>query len=327
MLAFLKLIRFPNLLIVAFTQYLMRYTVILPILANSGASFQFSDFHFFLLSLSTVLIAAGGYVINDYFDTKTDRINRPESVIIDKMIKRRVAIGAHVVINVIGILIGFYLGFKAGMWKLGFIHLLSAIVLWFYSTNLKREFLVGNIVVSLLTAMVPLIVAFYDLPLLNRTYHDLFIETHTDQFILKFIGAFSLFAFLVSLIREIIKDMEDTEGDKAMGCVTLPIAWGIRNSKLLVALLCVITFSLLVIIQYSQWNKSDSHAWFYYLVVAIQLPLLYIIFALFNAKTARHYHNVSMVVKGLMLTGVLFSLYIFKLLMEVNAWTYFMHHS
>ena len=270
MLAFSRLIRLPNLLIIVLTQYLVRYCVLLPFMEISGLKERFSHLDFALLVLSTVLIAAAGYVINDYFDTRTDRINRPERVVIDKGIKRRVAMALHILFNFIGIGLGFYLGYKAGVYKLGLIHAFSAGLLWFYSTDFKKQFLIGNIIVSLLTASVPLVVPVYELPLAKTELREVNdqadqmeakymhivqttgqviteeqakeIEYYRDQsgqyrayveqansnlnYCFNIIALFAIFAFFASLIREIIKDMEDYEGDSLTGCRTMPIVAG-----------------------------------------------------------------------------------------------------
>ena len=156
-IAFIKLIRLPNLLIIALTQYAIRYGVIYPIIYNfsggqdiSGVGLKMTDLDFFLLSLSTVMIAAAGYIINDYFDVKVDRVNRPDKIIVGKYIKRRVAMGSHIVINSIAILIGGYLAYTLGNWKLVFIQVLSAGALWYYSTMFKKQVVVGNVIVALL---------------------------------------------------------------------------------------------------------------------------------------------------------------------------------
>lgn len=310
MIAFLRLIRLPNLLIIAGTQYLIRYCVIQPLISPAGMELQLSHFDFFLLSLSTVMIAAAGYVINDYFDTKTDIINRPESVVIDKGVKRRVAMGAHLVISFLGVAIGTYAGYKAGLYKLGLIHFFSVGLLWFYSTDFKRQLITGNIVVSILTAMVPMIVILYDIPLLNSTYYDFLIEANTNlNFLLKFVGAFALFAFLTSLIREIVKDMEDVEGDKAIGCNTIPIAFGMGASKAAVTVLILLTSFLLGMIQLKQYTSGDLLS-FYYLLAGVQLPLLVTAGMVLTGKTPGHFHRTSMLVKLIMLTGVMYSLVI-----------------
>lgn len=222
MLAFLKLIRLPNLFIIALTQYAMRWGIIYPILKWINAylsqtapqlaeqdlfKLQLSEWQFFLLSLSTVMIAAAGYIINDYFDEKIDRINKPVQLIIDKGIKRRVAMGAHMVINFLAITIGVSLAYSIGMWKLGLIYFVSASGLWYYSTTFKRQFLVGNILVAFLTGLVPLMVGLFEIPLLIRQYGTVIAQYNINfNIIFNFIAGFSFFAFITTLIREILKD-------------------------------------------------------------------------------------------------------------------------
>jgi 4-hydroxybenzoate polyprenyltransferase len=170
MFAFLKLIRLKNLLIIAFTQCMMRWCLISPALKTKGFDLQLSNFHFFLIVIATVMIAAAGYVINDYFDVRIDKVNKPERLVIGKGVKRRVAMGAHTVINVIAILIALYVSHAIGVWKLGLIFFICALGLWFYSTTFKRQLLVGNIVIALFTALVPLIIGIYELIPCYKTY-------------------------------------------------------------------------------------------------------------------------------------------------------------
>lgn len=354
MLAFFKLIRLQNLFIVALTQYLIRYGVLLPFLEFSGLKPGFSHFDFALLVLSTVLIAAAGYVINDYFDTRTDRINRPQSVVIDKTIKRRVAMLLHIVLNILGIGLGFYLGFKAGVYKLGLVHMFSAGLLWFYSTDFKKQFLVGNLIVSLLTASVPLIIPVFEMPLaktelrevqkesitMEEKYRDLVqntpnviteeqakqIEQYRDQahqynlyveqadknlnYGFMVIALFSLFAFFASLIREIIKDMEDYEGDKATGCNTMPISMGIAVTKYITMFIALCTIAGLAYIQYLLLRQEDKLS-FFYLLIGVQLPLVVLLLLLYPAKQPAQFHRASILVKIIMLTGVCYSLVIY----------------
>ncbi len=209
MLSFLKLIRVKNLLIIAFTQYTVRWCIIYPILKSHSVYYklQLSEFHFFLLVLSTVMIAAAGYIINDYFDVKIDKINKPERLIIDKGIKRRVAIGAHFVINILAIAIAVYVSHCVGVWKLALIHFICATGLWFYSTTFKRQFLIGNIIIACFTALVPLIVGIYEFLPAYRAYFPL--EDHLSfKAGWYFLLGFSAYAFIITFIREIIKDLK-----------------------------------------------------------------------------------------------------------------------
>ena len=204
MISFLKLIRLPNLLIVAGTQYLMRFAIIGSILgfynksANGAFEFmlQMSELDFFILVLATVCLTAAGYVINDYFDTKTDSLNRPKTVIVGTKISRRSAMALHIVLNAVGVIGGFYASWKIGHPKFGFIFAIAAGILWYYSTTYKRQFLIGNLIVAILTAMVPLMVVLFEIPVLNKAYSATLLEyEHNFNSIFNWVIAFSFFAF------------------------------------------------------------------------------------------------------------------------------------
>jgi 4-hydroxybenzoate polyprenyltransferase len=318
-LAFLKLIRFPNLLIIAFTQYMVRWCILFPGLSGTqqyvehyclelrpeGFQFLISDLDFFLLCLSTVMIAAAGYIINDYFDVRIDRINKPDEIVIDKTIKRRVAMGAHVVINVIAFIIGVWLSWKYNFFYFGsFVFGISIILLWFYSTNFKRMFLVGNLAVAFLTGIVPLIVALFELPMqIRENGHCLFLAHTNLNSLFAIVLVFSLFAFIVTLLREIIKDIEDYEGDRENGCTTLAVTLGMERSKQIVALLSLFVMLLLSLIQYKQYLAGDMTS-FWYFTLGLQIPFLLLAFALFYARDKKHFTRAGGLTKLIMLSGI-----------------------
>ena len=218
MITFLKLIRFQNLLIIAATQCLMRLCIIKPFLQLNGFQVQLSGFHFFLLVLTTLLIAAGGYVINDYFDIRPDRINKPQKIIVDAIIPRRLAIVFHTLLNILGIGTGAYLSWHIGVPALSLIFILCSGALWFYSTTYKKQLLIGNLIISLMIGGVPLLVALYEIPLLNDAYGDLMLKYHANfNYMFFWIAGFAFFAFITNLIREIIKDAEDFKEIVRMG--------------------------------------------------------------------------------------------------------------
>jgi 4-hydroxybenzoate polyprenyltransferase len=307
MKALFKLLRLQNLLIVAITQYLMRFAIIRPILTLKNFELQFSEFDFFILVLSTVCLTAAGYVINDYFDTKTDAFNKPEKVVVGRSISRRGAMALHVVLNIIGVLGGFYVSYKVGHIKFGFIFILITGILWYYSTSYKRQFLVGNLLVSIVTAMVPFMVIIYELPMLNKQYGDLLIAQNTNlNVVLYWISAFSFFAFITTLIREIIKDTEDFEGDSAYGRNTLPIILGINYTKLIILVLVSATLAAFVLI-YLRYLHGSVLTFWYLLLVQI-IPFLYLIYRIIIAKSKKDYHFASSLMKYIMLGGLLYSL-------------------
>lgn len=326
MSAFLKLIRLPNLLIIVLTQYAVRWGIIFPMLKGINIylntnypelikadvlTLQMSEFQFFLLSLSTVMVAAAGYIINDYFDVKIDRINKPKKLVIDRGIKRRVAMAAHVVISFLAIGIGFMLAYKIGMWKLGMIYILCTAGLWYYSTSFKYTFLVGNLVIAIFTALVPLIVGLFEIPLLVQKYAILVTQFDVSfNHIFYFIVGFSFFAFITTLIREIIKDIYDMEGDREFGCNTMPIALGIAKTKYIVMGLTVLTMIALGYLQYLQFNSGDKLS-FFYLLVFIQAPFLLLIYKTFRANEPKEFHFPETLTKIIMILGVLYTVVIY----------------
>ena len=304
MFLFIKLIRIQNLLIIAFTQYVIRWCVIYPILKahNISYSLQLDELHFFLLVLSTVMVAAAGYIINDYFDVRIDKINKPQRLVIDKGIKRRVAMGAHTVINILAILIASYLAYSIGSWRLALIHFMCASGLWFYSTTFKRQLLIGNIVIASFTAMVPLIVAIYEVLPAYKAYAPM-EENLSFKPIWNVIFGISFFAFLTTLIREIIKDIEDFEGDIEYGCNTLPIVIGKKYTKLIVILISLLTIFCLVYLQILQW-KHNQLTDFYYFTIAFQLPFCYLIYKTATGISKKDFHIASNTLKFIMLMGI-----------------------
>ncbi len=307
MIAFLKLIRIQNLLIVAATQYLMRFAIISPILKVNNFSLQMSEFDFFILVLSTVFLTAAGYVINDYFDTRTDSMNRPEEVVVGKSIERRTAMTLHVVLNILGIIGGFYVSYKIGLYQLGVIFIIVSGLLWYYSTSYKRQFLIGNLLVALLTALVPLMAILYEMPLLNKTYKEILIANHANfNHIFFWVSGFSFFAFITTLAREIIKDTEDFEGDSAYGRNTIPIILGIRWTKIIVSSLLIITISALITVYFKY--LEGSVATLLYGLLTLIIPITIEIYLIIKADDKEDYRFASNLLKFIMLAGILYSI-------------------
>ena len=318
-MAFLKLIRFQNLIIIAVTQYMMRFLIVVPILAINGFSPQLDPLHFFLLVFSSVSITAAGYVINDYFDLKTDLLNRPDTVIVGRKISRRWAMILHIILNSAGVLTGIYLSLYAGMPFFGVAYLMAAGLLWFYSTTYKRQFLIGNLIVSILTAVVPFVVVIFEVPMLNRAYGDILIANHMNfNNIIGWVGGFSFFAFLSTLIREIIKDEEDFQGDAEYGLNTLPIVLGIRATKITLVVLILFLIFCLGYIYATQLSRRpggerDLLTLFWFALFLI-LPLIYLVFRLIAASGKQDYHFCSNLTKVVMLAGILYSVIFYLIL-------------
>ena len=313
----LRLVRLHNLLIIAFTQYAMRYLIMEPLLPSSSFDLQFGDLQFALLVFSTMLIAAAGYIINDYFDTQSDLINKPKRVVVGVTIHRRMALILHAVMNIMGVGIGVYLSFYIKLPTLSMVFLIATGLLWFYSTNYKRQFLVGNLAVSLLTGLVPLMVILFEIPLLNREYGELMLRSNASfGYLVAWVGAFSFFAFITTLIREIIKDAEDFEGDNAYGMKTIPIVLGTRWTKVALLVLLSGTLGGLVYLLLKYIVFSDDpldYISLIYFTVLLALPLIALSIQVILARDKRAYRRASFLIKGIMLAGILYSVVVFYL--------------
>jgi 4-hydroxybenzoate polyprenyltransferase len=312
---FIRLIRLPNLLLVALTMILMRYAIVRPVLNAlpvemadtpgiiSGMELQTSWLDFIILIISTVLITAAGYVINDYFDIRTDLINRG-SIIVGNTISRRMAMMYHNLFNILGVVGGFYLSFKTGYFWLGVIFLLVSGLLYFYSATYKRQFLIGNIVVAVLTALVPLMVVLFEAPSVFRFYSLNAISFPGVSLLFAWVGGFALFAFMTTLIREIVKDIEDFEGDSTFGRNTLPVVAGIMVSKIVAEALIAITIFLLYLVWYIYMTDLLTLG---YITVFIFIPCLFAGIKILKSNTKKGLHQASRTIKLIMLAGVLYS--------------------
>ena len=309
-ISFIKLIRIQNLIIIALTQYLLRYFIIKPLIEAKGFDLVMTHLDFFLLSLSTILIAAAGFVINDYFDLKIDRINKPEKIIIGKRIKRRVAMGAHVVMNILGFIIGVYVAYAVGNWNLAFIQVFAILSLWFYSTNFKFDLLAGNIIIAMMAALIPLMVGLYEVPLLNRDLEQMYaqlIEAYDFNFnyVAYWTIGYAVFAFLMTFAREITKDMADMEGDEAYEASTLPIKWGTTAAKIIIAFIYFTVIVGAMVVQQMFLRDKISLS---YVAIFICLPLIYTIYITFNSKERKQYLKASNFNKAISLFGILYAL-------------------
>lgn len=307
-IAFFKLIRVENLFIIAVTQICIKYLVFAPL--NDFSKFTLNLFTISLLS--TLLIAAAGYIINDYFDVKTDKINRPNTVVIDVVIKRRWAMILHILLNAIGLVLGLYLALKCHNLKLVLFQILSILLLWFYSTHFKKQLLVGNIVVSLLTAAIPIMPMVYDYYLTGEI-NPMIIGSFLNTLVIIVLG-YSSFAFLTSFAREVVKDMEDYEGDIKTGGKTMPIVWGMITSKVVTFFTIIITIGLLLL-ACLKFHKDQHNVAVYYILGLVILPLIILLIQTIKAKTSKDFKLASLLLKFTMLFGIGFT-FIIKYIYE-----------
>ncbi len=272
-LAGLKLIRFPNLIILGLTVLMVYEYLVLP----QPALEALLQVKIWLVTFSIVLIAAAGYVINDYYDIKIDYVNKPRRVVVGRIIARRTAIIFHSVMNVLAVIFSAFIGVKFFLSVL-----FSSVLLWYYANYLKRKPLTGNLVVSFLSGF-----SIYLVGLLRKGEgYDILI--------------FSGFALLISLIRELVKDMEDIKGDAAFGCQTLPILIGERKTKAFVIFLAGL---FLLMLAYWFYPRNENIA-IYCVVVLFPLVLMLVV-GLIVADTSHKYRRISNLCKWIMLAGIL----------------------
>ena len=294
MLQFLNLIRWKNLLIIALVQVLIKYALLLPFKIDITLNW----FGFTLLVLSTLCIAAAGYVINDVYDVETDLVNRPNKVIVGKSVSEKTANNLFIILNVIGVLIGFYLSHLVG--KSGFFALFVIIsaLLYVYASYLKQTLLIGNIVVSVLVALSLIIVGIFELlPVITPQ------NQATQLTMFKVLFDYALFAFIINLVREITKDIQDIDGDHKSGMNTLPIVIGRDRAKNVLFVLSLVPI-LAVVYYLSTYLYKQTIAVIYFLVLVIA-PLILVSIKIFSSKTKKDYQFISNLLKIVMLTGML----------------------
>jgi 4-hydroxybenzoate polyprenyltransferase len=304
--AFFRLIRWQNLTIIVITQLLVRYCIIAPILKFADLSLQLSGFFFSLVVLSTAMIAAAGYVINDYFDRKADLVNKPEEVIVGKRIKIRSAMALHILFNFIGIVTGFYVSISIGEPLLGLVFVTVGGLLWFYSTSYKRQLLMGNFIVAILTALVPLIVFLFEYPLLKSAYGGLLtVYGSIIKYLAAWILGYSGFAFVLTLAREIIKDAEDFEGDHAFGSQTIPIVIGTFWTKAIIVILFVITLIAMFYVYLMYLNDRFT---LYFICIMMAIPIIFNVYKVIGASSNRDYKIASLITKIILINGLIYAL-------------------
>jgi 4-hydroxybenzoate polyprenyltransferase len=291
--AFLRLVRWPNLMFIALTQILFYYCIYMPLYGNDG----FTKLVYLLVG--SVFIAAAGYIINDYFDINIDQVNKPAKNVVDKVIHRRSAIMWHLVLSFLGILFTA-LAVRLHLWYLILANIATVVLLWFYSTSFKRQYLLGNIVISILTSWTILILFFAFAEPANAFQTTDIISVKFFRLAFLYAG----FAFIISLVREAVKDMEDIEGDVRYNCRTLPVVSGIKATKLYVSIWIVVLAALLIILQlyilqFGWWHASI------YIILFIIIPLIYLLLKTGKANTTADFHHLSSISKFIMLTGIL----------------------
>lgn len=291
--AFFRLVRWPNLVFIVLTQVLFYLCIYRPLFQQPQTG------KLVMLVLASVFIAAAGYIINDYFDVNIDQVNKPDQNVVDRVIHRRWAIIWHLGLSLAGVALTA-VAVGRGHWYLVVANLVCVVLLWFYSTSFKRQLVIGNVVISLLTAWT-ILVQFYAFSSPDDAFNSAG-PVSVKFFRLAFL--YGGFAFIISLVREAVKDMEDLEGDARYGCRTLPVVAGIRTTKIYTATwLAVLMATLLIlqayVLQFGWWHAA------LYSFLAVIVPLFSVLMKLRGATTKADYAALSSSTKWIMLAGIL----------------------
>lgn len=305
-LAFFRLIRYPNLIFIGLTQLLFYIAMIRPAFAASDQADPLNFMGTIMLIIASVLIAAGGYVINDYFDLNIDRINKPDKLVVDQVIKRRWAILWHLGFSISGLLLSYVVSVKVGNYLIFLCNAITIVLLWFYSTTFKKQLLVGNVVISALTGWVILVMYLAITPFRILSDHHENIQVYSRVY--KYAVLYAGFAFIISLIREVVKDMEDIEGDRRYGCKTMPIVWGIPATRLFVSVWLIVLLGALLVIQLYALQLKWWWSVLYSLVLLI-FPLVKLFKKLWEAINPSDFHKLSSLLKWIMLSGIVSMLF------------------
>lgn len=311
---YLKLLRVGNLAFLAILLFVMEKWVALPLLQLAQFSEQMPWWVLTLIILATVFVAAGGYVINDYFDVKIDRINRPDDLVVTRHISREGAMRLFQVLTLVGVLMALGVAWWARSWTLAMIFIVIPGLLWFYSASYKRQLLIGNIVVAFASALVPLLIAIINADYLAHLYGEALAYTPIVGQLYVWLGGFAIFAFLMTLVREMVKDIEDREGDCEMECRTIPIVWGVKTTKIIVTILLLAIAALIVYIAWAvlpfphSWQSFSTR----YVVFGLLVPIACVITLLWASTNQVEIRRTQLVLKFMMFMGVMYSFVIYQ---------------
>ena len=311
----MRLVRWGNLLFLGALVWVMEKWVAVPILNAAAYGEQMPWYILLLLEIAVILIAAGGYVINDYFDVKIDRINRPDAVIVTRTISKPAAMRLSICLSAAGAAGGILEAILLRSMTIGILFVIVPGLLWFYSSSYKRLFMIGNLTIALLAAVTPMLVAMTNVAILQLRFETILPYISLPHDLYAWLGGFALFAFLLTWIREIIKDMQDQMGDRELECHSMPVVWGDLWTKVFVTALIVLTLAIIGHIWYHLlpfpigWTSLSTR----YIALGIVVPLLSAIWLLWSAKIPSDYKSCQQVIKFAMLIGMLYGYVIMRL--------------
>lgn len=309
MLKILRLIRIRTLIFTVFVMCMVRYFVMEPLLLKESFFLQMPVVVFVLLIISVCCLVAAAYVINDYFDTRTDRISGVKAVIVGRHITRRTAIILHTILNIVAVGLAFYVSWMVGKWKISLLFFLISGILWFYSSCYKRYLLLGNLMVAFLVGLIPLSVLVFEIPLLQEAYGQTAFFPDF-MYLYKWVLGFSFFLVGNTFVYEVNKDNYTMSGDIEKGIVTIPLKWGRRTARcimetVIVIIMLAVFFLCLKIFPFSVLSWT-------YIFLAIELPYLFYLYTILNPRGKRSTQLGT--IRFIMVAGIAFAFFIGHLL-------------
>ena len=291
---YLIFFRWKNVLMILLIQFLFKYVLF----EKFDIQVSLDHIHFILLAFSTAFVAIAGYIINDVHDVKADIINKPEKLFVDKKLTRLSAQNLFIAFNSVGLLLGMYLSYHVGNTSYFIIYVLTSLLLYKYAKQLKKKFLLGNLIVSSIVFFCILMVAVFDVAPATNDYN-----LESQRSILNIVLLFGGFGFILTFLREVVKDMEDIEGDKAIEARSIPIILGQRSAKIILIIVSVLLIIAMGLVSYLVFGAHKQVS--IYLSALVSLPLLYFTFMLSRAHQKTDFHKLSGMLKIIMLLGIL----------------------
>lgn len=303
MIKYFKLFRWVNISIIILSMVLVLLFLVSPLLSLSWFEHGLCPGMFLLLIFATVFITIGGNIVNDIYDVNADSINKPGENVIGREVTVSTAWVLYWVFTISGILLGTLLSYLLNQVNYGLIFLFSAGLLWFYSQKYQCQSLLGNIVVSVLTALsFGLVWLFQFFALSNEAEVFANIQGNFGM-VNRMVLIYMSFAFVISLMREIVKDIEDFRGDDRFGCRTFAVVYGIGKAKILASIISWVgAFSILAIQYYFYRLGYNIHSLYFFIIDILFVLLL---FKIYKAKESKEFAVVSKLIKLIMLLGVL----------------------
>lgn len=298
-------------MMIAMTMFLVYYCLMSPLSYFGITDAMPHSSAFLMLVMSLIFIVAGGYVINDYFDVETDKVNKPDKVLINNVFTEKQSLFFYWILTFLGLTFGLLscvIALKDKFYLLFAVMVLIACLLYSYSSTYKRKFFIGNFVVSLLVSLSVFLPYLFEVLYLTNNVSVLAESKILITNILYFVVIYTMFAFLLTLIREIVKDAEDYEGDVKIHCRTIPVVCGVNKTKtvlyLLLALLIVLLFAYLyILLEFGLFVTFT-------MIVSVALCSIFLAVKIYKAKGQKDFHALSIMTKVMMLIGLLSMLFL-----------------